>query len=153
MKEKRVVAGTVVRRPDQKASRSATHKQLHGIVLGQVAMKPGKDGIWIDAVIQMSQEVTKDETLLSSSMSSDPQPAISEVVVDKEDVSLLKGELVGVRHLCVRQDGHHSSPIIDWLWGWYWIHEPLMLEQVTLEGVVANLKQTRITLEQSNMDD
>ena len=45
-------------------------------------------------------------------MSSDPQPAVTQVVVHEEDVALLEGDLVRVRHLRVRQDGHHPLLVV-----------------------------------------
>ena len=35
-----------------------------------------------------------------------------QVVVDEEDVALLEGQLIRVRHLGVRQDGHHPLPVV-----------------------------------------
>ena len=37
--------------------------------------------------------------------------------MDEEDVALLERQLVRVRHLGVRQDGHHPLPVIHLVWG------------------------------------
>ena len=39
--------------------------------------------------------------------------AVTQVVVDEEDVALLEGDLLRVRHLPVRQDGHHPLLVVD----------------------------------------
>jgi len=56
-----------------------------------------------------------------------PQPAVAQVVVDKEDVPGLEGDLVSVGHLGVGQHGHHALLVVDGLGGRYGVLQPLML--------------------------
>ena len=63
-------------------------------------------------------------------MSRDPQPAVAEVVVNKENVSFLEGDLVRVRHLGVGQDRHHPLLVIHRLRWWNRKCQSLMFQKV-----------------------
>jgi hypothetical protein len=52
-------------------------------------------------------------TLFPGTVGRNPEPSISKIVVDEEDVALLERQLVRVRHLRVRQDCNHPLPIVD----------------------------------------
>ncbi len=53
-------------------------------------MKPWKSIIRVDAIVQVFHQISKYQPLLPSPMSSYPQPAISKIIVQKEDVTLLE---------------------------------------------------------------
>ena len=63
-------------------------------------------------------------------MSRDPQPAVAEVVVNKENVSFLEGNLVRVWHLGVGQDRHHPLLVIHRLRWWNRKCQSLMFQKV-----------------------
>jgi len=53
-------------------------------------MKPTKNCVGINILIKIINKITEDHSLLSSAMSSYPQPAVPHVIVNKEDVSFLE---------------------------------------------------------------
>ena len=101
-------------------------------------MKPGEDCVRVYFFCQVGKQVLEDEPLLSGAVGGHPQPAITEIVMHEEYVSLLEGDLVRVGHLGVWQDRHHPLFVIDGL-GWrHWQGQPLVLQQVRDVSVVAN---------------
>jgi hypothetical protein len=76
-------------------------------------------------------------------MSRHPQPSVAQIIVHKEDVARLEGDLVRVRHLGVGEDGHHPLLVVDRLGGRYRVRQPLVLQQVGYVRVVAWETQQR----------
>ncbi len=91
-------------------------------------------GIWLSD--QKIDPCLEDEPLFTGPVGRHPEPAIAEIVVYKEDVAGLEGDLVRVGHLGVGQDGHHPLLIVNGLGRRHGEGESLMLEQVRYVGVV-----------------
>ena len=53
-------------------------------------MEPTKDDIGVNILVQVLDKFTEDSTLLSCSVSSHPQPASTQLVVDEKDITFLE---------------------------------------------------------------
>jgi hypothetical protein len=42
------------------------HQPLHSLVLRQVSVKPGEDGVGVDVLVEVSQQVAEHEALVST---------------------------------------------------------------------------------------
>lgn len=113
-------------------------KHIDSFFFGNVVVKPIKDLVWVNGLIDLLHQVLEDQALFTCSVGSDPQPAIPHVVVHEEDVALLepvkessedyiesKGffmkylrEFISVGHFGVGQDGYHTLFVINrFRWG------------------------------------
>ena len=135
VKEEAVIARAVVARPHQEGPGPRPHQQVHSLVLAQVSVEPGKHGVRVNVLVQVRKQIFEHQPLLPGPVRRHPQPPVPEVVVDKEDVSLLEGDLVSVRHLGVGQNGNHPLLIIDGFWRWHRVHQPLVLEKITENAI------------------
>ena len=90
-------------------------------------MKPRKDDIRINVLVQITKQILKNKALLASPVGRDPKPPIAKIVVHKKDVPFLKSQLVCVRHFVVGQNGDGSLPVIHRLRWSHGLPEPFKL--------------------------
>ena len=138
MKKEAVISRTVVTRPHQEGAWPRPHKEIHSLVFAEITVEPGKHCIGINRLIEVCQQILEHQPLLPGPVGGDPEPAVTKVIVNKEDITLLERDLVSVGHLCVGEDGHHPLLVIDGLRRRHGEHQPLMLQEVADVGVVTN---------------
>lgn len=69
------------------------YKHVDCLFLRDVVMKPAKHLVGIDGFINVLYQILEDQTLLACSMCRNPQPAFSHIVVDEENISLVKSNM------------------------------------------------------------
>ena len=53
-------------------------------------MEPGENGVGIDVVVEISEKVPEHETLIPRAVGGNPEPPVPEIIVDEENIALLK---------------------------------------------------------------
>ena len=53
------------------------HQPLHSLVLRQVSVEPDEDGVRVDVLVQVGQQVPEDKTLIPGPVSGHPEPTVS----------------------------------------------------------------------------
>ena len=147
-------------------------EKLNCIIFGQVSVEPREDGVRIDAVIQVGHQIPENQSLFPSSVSSHPQPSIPQIIVDEENITLLKAEnkarffspiflgpslkiylrqFISVWHFGVGQNGNHSGSVVDRLRGRNRVNQSLFFQKIVFVGVESNQVLEGIKLPSSNV--
>ena len=53
-------------------------------------MEPREDGVGVDVVVEFSEKIPEHETLIPRAVGGHPEPPVPEIVVDEENITLLK---------------------------------------------------------------
>jgi len=69
---------------------STGDKQIHGLIFGDITVEPWENRVRVDGIIQIFNEIPKNEPLLSCSVRRDPKPTVPKIVVHEENVPFLE---------------------------------------------------------------
>ena len=53
-------------------------------------MEPREDGVGIDVVVEVGEKIPEHESLIPCAVGGHPEPTVPEIVVDEENIALLK---------------------------------------------------------------